>query len=268
MRVAAIQLNSTSDMAANLKRARELVVQARDRGAELVALPEHFAYLGPEDKNPPSAQPLNGPLVQEFGALARELDIFLLLGSFPETVTVPQPPYNTSVLLGKDGGILAAYRKIHLFDVDLPGGPSYQESRFIQPGRKVVTALLPGTPFTAGLAICYDLRFPELFRALVEKGADLIFLPAAFTLATGRDHWEVLLRARAIENQAYVVAPAQWGRHSPGRRSYGRSLIVDPWGVILAQAPDGEGLILADLDHDRLSRLRREMPCWQHRRLC
>ena len=127
---------------------------------------------------------------------------------------------------------------------------------------------LPDTPFTAGLAVCYDLRFPELFRALVEKGADLIFLPAAFTLATGRDHWEVLLRARAIENQAYVVAPAQWGRHSPGRRSYGRSLIVDPWGVILAQAPDGEGLILADLDHDRLSRLRREMPCWQHRRLC
>ncbi len=268
MRVAAIQLNSTADMAANVSRARELIGQAKDRGADLAALPEHFAYLGPEDKNPPSAQPLNGPLVDEFGALARELDIFLLLGSFPEAAAPNQPPHNTSVLLGKDGAVLAAYRKMHLFDVDLPGGPAYQESRFIHPGREVVAAPLPDTPFTAGLAVCYDLRFPELFRALVEKGADLIFLPAAFTLATGRDHWEVLLRARAIENQAYVVAPAQWGRHSPGRRSYGRSLIVDPWGVILAQAPDSDGFILADLDHDRLSRLRREMPCWQHRRLC
>ncbi len=268
MRVAAIQLNSTSDMAANLKRARELVAQARDRGAELVALPEHFAYLGPEDKNPPSAQPVNGPLVREFGNLARELGIFLLLGSFPETAEPDQPPHNTSVLLGRDGAILAAYRKMHLFDVDLPGGPKYKESQFIHPGIEVVTASLAGTPFTAGLAVCYDLRFPELFRALVHQGADLIFLPAAFTLATGRDHWEVLVRARAIENQAYVVAPAQWGQHSPGRRSYGRSLIVDPWGVVLTQAPDAEGFILADLDHARLSRLRREMPCWQHRRLC
>lgn len=268
MRIAAIQLNSTSDLAANLKRARELVVQAKDRGAEFVALPEHFAYLGPEDQKPPSAQPLEGPLVREFGALARELDIFLLLGSFPETTEPNLPPYNTSVLLGQDGGVLAAYRKIYLFDVDLPGGPTYQESRFIHPGREVVATPLPGTPFTAGLAMCYDLRFPELFRSLVEKGVDLFFLPSAFTAATGRDHWEVLIRARAIENQAYVVAPAQWGRHSPGRRSYGRSLIVDPWGVILAQAPDTEGLILADLDHARLSRLRQEMPCLQHHQLC
>jgi deaminated glutathione amidase len=267
MWVAAIQLNSTPDVAANLKRARELVVQAKDRGAELAALPEHFAYLGPEDRQPPSAQPLEGPLVQEFSALARELDLFLLLGSFPETAAPNQPPHNTSVLLGQDGSILAAYRKIHLFDVDLPGGPKYQESQFILPGREVVAAPLPGTLFTAGLALCYDLRFPELFRALVEKGADLIFLPAAFTLATGRDHWEVLIRARAIENQAYVVAPAQLGQHSKGRRSYGRSLIVDPWGVILAQAPDAEGVIVAELDHARLSRLRREMPCLRHRQV-
>jgi deaminated glutathione amidase len=189
------------------------------------------------------------------------------MGSFPEIAEPGAPPYNTSVLLGKDGAILAAYRKMHLFDVDLPGGPTYQESRFIQPGREVVAVPLPGTPFTAGLAICYDLRFPELFRALTAQGADLIFLPAAFTRQTGRDHWEVLLRARAIENQAYVAAPAQWGRHSKGRRSYGRALIVDPWGTVLAQAPDAEGIILAELDHERLARLRREMPCWQHRRL-
>ncbi len=267
MWVAAVQLNATADLAGNLQRARELIRKAKDRGAELVALPEHFAYLGPEDQNPPSAQPLNGPLVAEFGELAGKLGIFLLLGSFPEITEAGSPPCNTSVLLGRDGAVLAAYRKIHLFDVDLAGGPSYQESRFTSPGREVVTAALPGAPFTAGLAICYDLRFPELFRALVDRGADLIFLPAAFTLATGRDHWEVLVRARAIENQAYIIAPAQWGRHSPGRRSYGRSLIVDPWGVVLAQAPDAEGFILAELNHDRVARLRREMPCLHHRRL-
>lgn len=267
MWVAAVQLNSTPDMARNVKRARELVLQAKDRGAELIALPEHFAYLGPEDHKPPSAQPLNGPLVQEFGALARELDVHLLLGSFPETAETGAPPHNTSVLLGRDGAILAAYRKIHLFDVDLRGGPSYRESLFTCAGKEVVAAPLPGAPFTAGLSICYDLRFPELFRALAVKGADLICLPAAFTFATGRDHWEVLIRARAIENQAYLMAPAQWGQHSPGRRSYGRSLIVDPWGTVLAQAPDAEGVILAELNHGRLSRLRREMPCLQHRRL-
>jgi predicted amidohydrolase len=267
MWVAAVQLNSTPDLARNLERAREFVIQAKDRGADLVALPEHFAYLGPEDRNPPSAQPLDGPLVRDFGALARDLGVYVLLGSFPEITDPNSPPHNTSVLLGRDGAILAAYRKIHLFDVDLAGGPTYQESNCICPGEEVVATALPGTPFTAGLAICYDLRFPELFRSLSAKGADLIFLPAAFTLATGRDHWEVLVRARAIENQAYIIAPAQWGRHSPGRRSYGRSLIVDPWGTILAQAPDTEGLILAELDHARLARLRREMPCLEHRRL-
>jgi predicted amidohydrolase len=267
MRVAAVQVNSTPDIARNLKRARELVIRAKDLGAELVALPEHFAYLGPEDDSPPSAQPLTGPLVREFGALAGELGIFLLLGSFPEITEAGAPPHNTSVLLGKDGGILACYRKIHLFDVDLAGGPTYQESRCVCPGEDVVVTALPGAPFTAGFAICYDVRFPELFRALSAKGADLILVPAAFTLATGRDHWEVLVRARALENQAYIIAPAQWGRHSPGRRSYGRSLIVDPWGTILAQAPDAEGIILAELDHDRLLRLRREMPCLEHRRL-
>jgi predicted amidohydrolase len=267
MWVAAVQLNSTSDLAGNLTRARELITQAATRGAELVALPEHFAYLGPEDQKPPSAQHLHGPLVKEFGALARELGIFLLLGSFPETTEPDLPPFNTSVLLGRDGVVLASYRKIHLFDVDLPGGPTYQESRFIHPGKEIVAIPLPGTPFTAGLTICYDLRFPELFRSLVEKGADLIFLPAAFTFTTGRDHWEALLRARAIENQAFVIAPAQWGLHSRGRRSYGRSLILDPWGTILAQAPDTESFIMAELDHARLSRLRQEMPCLQHRRL-
>ena len=267
MWIAAVQLTSTAHVDRNLSRTRGFITQAAERGADLVALPENFAYLGPELDTPPSAQPIEGPLVQEFGELAKEMGIFLLLGSFPETTAPEKPPYNTSVLLGPDGAILAVYRKIHLFDVDLARGPSFQESRVVQGGSEVVTVPLPGTPFTAGLTICYDLRFPELFRALAARGADLILLPAAFTLTTGRDHWEVLVRARAIENQAYLIAPAQLGQHSPGRVSYGRSLIVDPWGTILAQASDAEGIIMAELDHDRLSRLRREMPCLRHRRL-
>ncbi len=265
MWVAAVQLNSTPEMAGNVARARALVQEAAGRGARLVALPEHFAYLGPEDREPPSAQPLEGPLVAEFRALARKLGIFLLLGSFPELAAPGEPPFNTSVLLSPQGRILASYRKMHLFDVDLPGGPTYQESQFIQPGTEVVVTPLPGTPFTAGLAICYDLRFPELFRALEAQGADLLLLPSAFTLATGRDHWEVLLRARAIENLAYLIAPAQYGQHAPGRRSYGHSLIVDPWGLVLAQAPDGEGVIYAHLDHERLKTRRRQLPCLSHR---
>lgn len=267
MLVAAVQMQSTADMGANVAAARELVQEAATHGAMLVALPEHFAYLGPEEAAPPSAQPINGPLVQEFGELARQLGIFLLLGSFPETTEPGRLPYNTSVFLAPDGKILAAYRKIHLFDVEMTDGPRYQESKSVRPGHELVVAPIPRTPFLAGMSICYDLRFPELYRALSAQGADLFFIPAAFTQRTGRDHWEVLVRARAIENLAYVVAPAQWGRHSPGRSSYGRSLIVDPWGTVLAQAPDGVGVIYADLNHRRLTRLREELPCLKHRRL-
>jgi predicted amidohydrolase len=267
MWVAAIQLNSTADLERNIARAKDLVQEAVHHGASLVALPEHFAYLGPEEKAPPAAQPLDGPLVKEFRDLARSLGIILLMGTFPETVHPERPCYNTSVLIGIGGQILARYRKIHLFDVDIAGGPVFRESANIQAGSEVVAASLAPTPFTAGLSVCYDLRFPELFRALADRGADLIFIPSAFTLATGRDHWEVLVRARAIENQAYVLAPAQWGVHSKGRRSYGRALIVDPWGTVLAQAPDQEGIIYAELDHERLTSLRREMPVLMHRRL-
>jgi len=265
MWVAAIQLNSTPDLEANLSRARALIAEAARREAQLVALPEHFACYGPEEAVAAAAQPLDGPLVTEFRELARQWGIFLLLGSFPEQAAKGSRPYNTSVLLGPQGQILVHYRKMHLFEVELPGAPPHRESSFTQPGREVVTAALPGTPFVAGLAVCYDLRFPELFRAQVSRGANLIFLPAAFTLNTGRDHWQTLLRARAIENLSYVVAPAQFGAHSPSRRTYGRSLIIDPWGLILAQAQDGEGVIYARLDFERLARLRRELPCLEHR---
>jgi predicted amidohydrolase len=267
MWVAAVQLNSTPDPERNLARARALIGEAAGRGAQLVALPEHFAAYGSEEAVAALAQPLHGPLVTEFRELARKLGVFLLLGSFPELDAPGERPHNASLLLGTGGEILAHYRKIHLFDVELPGAPPYRESDFTRPGAAVVTAPLPGTPFTAGLAICYDLRFPELFRALSTQGANLLLVPGAFTLTTGRDHWEVLLRARAIENLSYVIAPAQYGQHAPGRRAYGRSLAVDPWGLILAQAPDGEGVIYARLDYERLVRLRRELPCLEHRRL-
>ncbi len=267
MWIAAVQLNSTPDREANLARARKLIAEAARREAQLVALPEHFAAYGPEEMVAAAAQALDGPLVTEFQELARKLEITLLLGSFPEQAAPGERPYNTSVLIDPQGQILAHYRKMHLFDVELPGAAPHRESACTQPGREVVTAALPGTPFIAGLAVCYDLRFPELFRAQVGRGVNLICLPAAFTFNTGRDHWEVLLRARAIENLSYVVAPAQWGQHSPGRKSSGRSLIIDPWGLVLAQAADGEGVIFARLDFEGLERRRRELPCLEHRRL-
>ena len=265
MWVAAIQLNSTPEVEANLGRAQALIEVAASRGARLVALPEHFGCYGHAADTAKAAQPLDGPLVNRFRVLAANLQIFLLLGSFPERTPGKARPYNTSLLLDPRGKIIAHYRKLHLFDVDLPGGPAHRESECTHPGEEVVTAVLPGTSFTAGLAICYDLRFPELFRIQVSRGANLLLLPAAFTATTGRDHWEVLLRARAIENMAYVVAPAQFGHHAPGRQSYGRSLIIDPWGTVLAQAPDGEGVIFAPLDYDRVQRLRRELPALRHR---
>ncbi|MBM4284836.1 MAG: carbon-nitrogen hydrolase family protein [Deltaproteobacteria bacterium] len=267
MWAAVIQMCSTPDLERNVAQARELVTEAAHHGAYLAALPEHFAYVGPENLQPPSAQPLDGELVSGFRELARTLGIFVLLGSFPEISHPGRPPYNTSALLGPGGELLARYRKIHLFDVDLADGPRFQESRHVQAGAEVVSVFLPKTPFTAGLSICYDLRFPELYRALADQGAHLFFVPAAFTRQTGRDHWEVLLRARAIENLAYVLAPAQYGVHAPGRSSHGRALIIDPWGTVLAQAPDGEGIIYAKLDFPRLTALRRQLPCLQHRRL-
>ncbi|MBW1917835.1 MAG: carbon-nitrogen hydrolase family protein [Deltaproteobacteria bacterium] len=268
MWVALVQMHSTTDIEHNRLRARQLIQEAARRGARLVALPEHFAYLGPrEEENLPTAQPLDGPLVQEFRQLAAELGIYLLLGTFPEIAAPGPKPYNTSVLLGPQGNLLAYYRKIHLFDITLPGRTTYQESRYVQSGQKVVTASLSEEAFTIGLAICYDLRFPELFRFLVDQGAEVIILPAAFTLHTGKDHWEVLLRARAIENQVYILAPAQFGQHGPQRESYGRSMVVDPWGLMLAQAPDGEGVIYAWLERERLQRVRAHLPSLQHRRL-
>lgn len=262
---AALQMTSLADKEANLERALALVEQAARRGASFVALPENFLYMGPERDKARAAEALDGPSLTRMGQTAARLGIHLLAGSIAESGGPEGRLYNTSVLFGPDGGRLAVYRKIHLFDVDIPDGARYRESETIEPGGEPVavrTALA-----TVGLSICYDLRFPELYRALSRRGAELLCVPAAFTLHTGKDHWEVLLRARAIENLCYLVAPAQFGRHSERRVTYGRALVADPWGTVLATAGDGEGLAVAPVDLERLARVRRELPALSHRRL-
>jgi predicted amidohydrolase len=264
---AVIQLQSGSDEDANWEQARTLVTRAAGYGAQLVATPENTNYLGPHDEKVRRAEPLDGPTVARFAALARELGIHLLLGSYNERGSDPARCANTSVLFGPEGQRLAVYRKIHLFDVAVPGGVTFQESATVEPGSEVVTAPTPLARL--GLSVCYDLRFGELYRRLVEAGAELLMVPSAFTLTTGRDHWEVLLRARAIESQAYVLAPAQWGTHGDEglRESYGHALIADPWGLVVAMAADGPGLALAEIDLERVRRVRRAIPVQSHRRL-
>ena len=267
MRAAAIQMCSSDDVAANLRAAAALVAEAAHAGAELVALPENFAYLRREGTPIPCAQPLDGPIVEALREWARAHRIWLLGGSFAEAVPRDERVHNTSVLLAPDGRLAAVYRKIHLFDVDLraQGGSSHRESAAVAPGSDVVVA---ETPFGGvGLSVCYDVRFPELYRALVARGARFLMVPSAFARETGRDHWEVLLRARAIENQCFVIAPAQWGQHSPDRASHGRALIADPWGVLLGVAPDRPAVVIADCDLAQQDRVRASLPALAHRRL-
>jgi predicted amidohydrolase len=262
LRAAAVQLNSTGDRARNLATAERLVRAAAADGAELVGLPEKWNLLAAGEELLAGAEPLDGPSLTAARGWARTLGIHLLAGSVAERGD-GEKAFNTSVLIGPDGEDLAVYRKIHMFDVDA-GGISYRESAHEKPGSEVVTA--PLGELIAGLSVCYDLRFPELFRILALRGARLLTVPSAFTAATGRDHWEVLLRARAIENQAFVLAPNQVGKASPHFDSYGRSAIVDPWGVVLATAPDEECFVAADLDLPGQERIRESLPALANRR--
>jgi predicted amidohydrolase len=261
VRVAAVQLNSNGDKARNLAAAERLVRAAVADGAELVALPEKWNLLADGAELVAGAEPLDGPSLSGARTWARELGIHLLAGSISER-TGGQKASNTSVLVGPDGEDIAVYRKIHMFDVDA-GGVSYRESAHEQAGSEVVAA--PVGDLVAGLTVCYDLRVPELFRILALRGARLILVPSAFTLATGRDHWEVLLRARAIENQLFVIAPNQVGEAPPHYSSFGRSMIVDPWGVVLATAPDEECFVAAELDFGVLDRVRESLPALANR---
>ncbi|HWC48613.1 MAG TPA: carbon-nitrogen hydrolase family protein [Solirubrobacterales bacterium] len=262
MRVAAVQLNSNGDKERNLAAAKRQVRAAVAAGAEFVALPEKWNLLAGGEELIAGAEPLDGPSLTAARSWSRDLGIHLLAGSISERGPEGEKASNTSVLIGPDGEDVAVYRKIHMFDVDA-GGVSYRESAHERPGAEPVTA--PLGELVLGMTVCYDLRFPELFRILALQGARLIAIPSAFTLATGRDHWEVLLRARAIEDQVFVVAPNQSGEAPPHYSSFGRSMIVDPWGVVLATAPDGEGFVSAELDLAAQDRIRESLPSLANR---
>jgi len=266
MRAAVVQLNSNADKPANLAAAEGQVRAAAADGAGLIALPEKWNVLGDPDALRSGAEPLDGPTLSAVSDWARELGVSVLAGSIPEAVEGDDHLFNTSVLVGPDGERLATYRKIHLFDVDV-GGVAYRESDTERPGTEVVLARAEsgGESVELGLTVCYDLRFPELYRILAVRGARVLTVPAAFTAVTGRDHWEVLLRARAIENQAFVVAPGQVGAAPPHYDSWGHSMIVGPWGDVLAEVSEGVGFAAADLDLERQDEVREKLPSLANR---
>jgi predicted amidohydrolase len=264
VRVAAVQLNSTADPSANLASADRLTRAAAADGAKLIVLPEKWTAIGSDEQQRDAAETLEGPAITWARAIARELEVDLVAGSILERVPGHEKLANTSVHVDPQGEVRASYRKLHMFDVEV-AGRSYRESDIEEPGEEIVTSET-ADGVQLGLSICYDLRFPELYRILAVRGARIIAVPAAFTLATTRDHWETLLRARAIENQAFIVAANQVGAHPAGHRSGGRSMIVDPWGLILAQAPDREGHVLAELDLERQLEIRAQLPSLANRR--
>jgi len=274
VQVAVIQLSSQEDVNANLARVRELVLEAGRSGAELVALPENFAFMGEESKKREIAETVDaeatGQIMMALRLAARDARVWLVAGGMPERSDDPDRPFNTSLLFEPDGRLVSRYRKVHLFDVDLPDGTKLLESGATTAGSEPVVNEISGRagkPVGLGMTICYDLRFPELYRKLGERGVRIVTVPAAFTLTTGKDHWHVLLRARAIENQVFVLAPAQHGKHPRGRQTYGKSLIVDPWGDVLAQAAEGEGFAMARLDFAAQDRVRASLPCLSHRKI-
>jgi predicted amidohydrolase len=265
-RAAAVQMLACEDKAANLAEAERWVRDAASQGACLVALPEVFVWRGAKREERQSAEPIPGPTSEWLARLARELGIHLLGGSILEEIAGSDKAFNSSLLFDPAGTLLAVYRKIHLFDVDLSEGVSARESDTRQAGSVPVVAR--SDLCAMGLSVCYDLRFPELYRALAKEGAELFFVPSAFTAYTGKSHWEPLLRARAIENQVFVVAPGQFGKNPKSFHTHGHSMIIDPWGKILAELEDGPGLAVAEIDLDYLERVRTELPALAHRKLC
>jgi predicted amidohydrolase len=263
---AAIQMSAGPDKSANLARAERLIRLAAARGAALIVLPETFNWRGRADEEPAAAEPLEGgSSIALISRLAQELDVYIVAGSITERADGQRKSYNTSALIGRDGAVLAVYRKIHLFDVDLPGRVRVQESARRIAGTEAVSAHTPLG--TVGLTICYDVRFPELYRQLTFDGTKIITVPSAFTFTTGEAHWEVLIRARAIENQVYIIAPAQFGPNVHGFSDYGNSMIVDPWGRVLARAADQEGVVVAPIDLEYLEKVRTEVPALAHVRI-
>jgi deaminated glutathione amidase len=280
MRVAAVQLCCGSDVSLNLRTCSDWVQRAAKEGAGLVVLPENFAYLGPERSKLEWVEDrgdLQAPIQGALAEMARSNGVYVVGGGMPQRSDDPARPHNAAVLFSPAGELIASYKKIHLFDIDLADGTAFTESSNTKPGDEPVVAVVGGRAggrdgaesdeLTLGMSICYDIRFPELYRRLADLGADVALAPAAFTAKTGRAHWHVLLRARAIESQMYVVAAAQWGKHPAGRESYGHSLIIDPWGTILAEAEDGVGVITAEVSRQHLLDIRRQLPALLHRRM-
>ena len=266
--IAAVQINGSSDIERNLSTTERLVREAAGCGATFIATPEATTYLGPHDRKIKLAEPLDGPTHLRLGRLAKELGITLLVGSVAERCD-DSKAYNTSIVFGPDGEVMASYRKMHLFDVDLSesGGVCFRESDTTARGDQLV--VVDTSVGRVGLSICFDLRFPEVYRALTDQGAQILAVPSAFTAMTGRDHWHTLLKARAIENQAWVIAPGQWGAHDDKglRMSYGHTVIIDPWGTIVAECADGEGFCMARFDPERGPRIRSQLPMVSNRAL-
>jgi predicted amidohydrolase len=263
LRVACVQLNAKAPKPDLIERAEQLVARAASTGADLVLLPEKWTGIGPPDLIRSVAESLDdGEATQAMSGWARTHGITLVGGSIVEWREDREKLSNTCVVFDPEGEIAAVYRKIHMFDVEV-GGHVYRESETEEPGERPAATEMEG--WKVGLTVCYDLRFPELYRLLALEGCEAITVPAAFTLYTGKDHWELLLRARAVENQCYVIAANQWGSFADGKAAYGRSSIVDPWGVVLAQAPDEDAVISAELDRTRLEEVRRSLPSLANR---
>ena len=262
---AAIQMTSVPDLEKNLIQAEELIDLAVRRGAELVSLPENFPFMGEEKDKIAQAEVIAQKSEKFLRTMAQRFQITILGGGFPVPLDNGRV-YNTALLIDPNGTELACYQKVHLFDVDLPDGNTYRESSTVMAGTRIPPIYPSKELGNLGLSVCYDVRFPELYRHLSQMGAEVLFVPAAFTAYTGKDHWQVLLQARAIENTCYVIAPAQTGRHYAMRQTHGHAMIVDPWGVILADAGgDRPGVAVAEIDPQRLEQVRRQMPCLQHR---
>lgn len=261
MKIGLVQMNSKDDKIHNMSVAERFVKQLADQGAEFILLPEHTDFIGPDRFKRDNAEPLNNSsYIEKMRSLADSLDIHLHIGSYLEQDGANV--YNTGVVFDPDGKIVATYRKLHLFDVEIPGGRTYLESATITGGSDIVTFSIG--KFTFGMTTCYDLRFPELYRRLVQQGANVLLVPAAFTMETGRDHWELLLKARAVENLSWVIGINQWGTSPPNHNSYGRSMVISPWGLVVAQVTDGAGTLVADIDIDSLEETRTRFPALNH----
>lgn len=262
---AAVCMTSTPDVAQNLTQAEELIELAVKKGAELIGLPENFAFMGKEEDKLAQSAEISAKSVQFLKKMTQKFQITILGGGFPTPVENSDKAYNTALLIDSNGEALARYDKVHLFDVNVPDGNNYQESSTVMAGKDLPTVYNSETFGKLGLSICYDVRFPELYRHLSREGAEVLFIPAAFTAFTGKDHWQVLLQARAIENTCYVIAPAQTGNHYKRRFTHGHAMIIDPWGIILADAGEQIGVAIAEINPIRLQQVRQQMPSLQHR---